>query len=298
MRILSCEEGQVVYLSGKQTKQGLFLRDYVEVPFSPDLAGTERLEAALRVLVQRCRLKGKKVLFLLPSQGALFRELYLPKVKRQKQLESSILNEMLYFHTNIEEYTVTYLESDYINELGQLGYFVYALRNAEIEEMLQICQKLRIKCEGMTIQPDALARFTALCYPEDSLSVLIDINETSIDIALVEEGCCVLSRQVGLRYQAFREDFSIFAAELADQVNRILQFQQTRHSEETLQKVFLLGDFPEIDEVVTQLQQELKTIRPTDFQCLRFDMPPEVRVSSRIPEGARLRAAGALLGRD
>lgn len=298
MRIISCEEGQVVYLSGKQTKRGLLLREYVEVPFSAELTGSERLEAALRVLMQKCKLKGKTVVLLLSSQGALFRELYLPKMKRKKQLESSILNEMLYFHTNIEEYTVTYLESDYTNDLGQPGYFVYALRNAEIEEMMQLCQKLRLKCAGITILPDALARLTALCYPEDSLSVLIDIDETSIDISLVEEGCCVLSRQIGLRYQAFREDFSIFASELADQINRILQFQQTRHSEEVLQKVFLLGTFPELPEVVADLQQEVQTMRPKDLQCLSFAVPPEVRLSSRIPEGAKLRAAGALLQRD
>ncbi len=298
MRIISCEEGQVVYLSGKQVKRGILLREYVAVPFAAELSGTERLETALRILVQKCKLKGKSVELLMPSQGALFREIYLPKMKRKKQIYSSVLNEMLYFHTNIGEYTVTYLKSDYMNEMGQLGYFVYALRNTEIEEMLGICQKLRLKCASMTILPDALARLTALCYPEDSLSVLIDIQETRIDISLVESGCCVLSRQSGLRYQAFQEDFSIFASELADQVNRILQFQQTRHSEEVLKRVFLLGDFPELPVVVAGLQEELKTMRAQTLECLPFGVPSEIRCSERIPEGVGLSAAGALLQRD
>lgn len=297
--IISIEEEQIIYLAGRQTSAGLRLSQYACAPLGRLSQGAEDLSAALGELSRNCGLSKKNAVIVLPMQGVLFRELYLPPIQKEKQLSASILNEMLYYHSNIGEYTVTYLESGHTSEEGQRGYFTYAVRNAVLEEVRQALDKEKIGHQEITIMPDCLARLTALCHPNSGPAILVDLHENYMELCLLENDCCVLSRRIGLKYETFADNLAVFAAEIADQVSRISQFQRTRHSVNDLHHLLLMGSIPELARVLPLLQAELDAIRPSELECDLFDFDahisfdhPEMR-SDRCPP----RAAGALLSR-
>jgi len=297
--IISIEEGQAVYLGGKQTAQGVRIKRWARVPFSGTGEGPEGLDAALWELARSCRLGGKKALIVLPSQGVLFRELYLPPIKKEKQLKASLLNEMLYYHSNIDEYTVTYLKNGHATDAGQEGYFAYALRNTALEEIRQTLDKAKIRHPEITILADSLARLAALCHPDDPLALAVDLDEAYMELCLIDRGCCVLSRRIGLRYESFAGNLGVFAAEIADQIGRILQFQRTRAGETPLSRVLLLGSIPDLDALLPLLQAELATLGPAGLECSLFDFESKIAFSKKAPRDPAHppKAAGALLGR-
>lgn len=293
-RVINLEDTRLTYLLGRDTGKTLLLKKGGEVPLEPD-----RQEEALKQLVEQFHLKNKGVEVLLSTRGVLFREIYLPKVRSQRELEAAVLNEMLYYHSNIGEYTVEFLESGRQNAEGQSGYLVYALRNSVIEEVTALLEGCGLRVDSIGLCSDAMAKLQRRCFPDTRCAVLLQLDEDHVELILAEEGRCILSRRLGIRYASFGGNLPILAEELADQVHKLLQFQRTRRTDEAVGQVALLGDVPELPQIPPLLQRELDLIRPGELTCTLFSLEGKATVRPEVTcsPSSCIKAAGALFPR-
>lgn len=297
--VLSFENDRVTYFSGKRQGRGLYIAatEELRVPEAPEgnESGGDRALPVVKTLADKYHLRGKKVVMVLPSVSVMYRELLLPDKGGEKQLRAMIWNEMLYYHSNIAEYTVDYIETGRRAQDGRQYYIAYALRNSYLEEYQALFKKAELRCARVDIVSNCLAKLTASRAPGEDCLILLRVEQENIALYLVEDSCCILARRLGMRYDSFPGGREALASELADQVRKLYQFQSTRRKDVAVGRVLLLGDIPEKEEFTAQVGAALDAVSPSPLPCAVLPGPADKR-KKELPEHC-LKAAGALFVR-
>lgn len=299
--VISFDEERIVYVAGTTGRSGLSLQKWASKGLPPGAIANGRIvdqEAFLPLLeslVQEQHLQKKAVIAVLPSRNAMFRELSLPAVEREKELREMVINEMLYYYSGMEGYTIDYMQSDRRSQEDKCYILAFALRNSCLEEYLAILEKAGLGCAGIDISSNCAGKLLHTCYPELPTAMMLQINQNSIDFRLVEDAFCVLSRNVGLSIARFQETeaLDILVDEIADHISKIIQFQHARQKDDTAARLFLLGNFPEQEQFLAMLTQGL------DLHCSFLDLLGYVKVKGGAPVDIHdySKAMGALVRR-
>ena len=293
-RILSFEDGKIIYLKGKQGENSVQIRDWVSRPLPDDIMENGQIRdddafcEILQGFVRKNNFDKKDCSVVIDHHNALLRELTLPAAK-DKEMYGIVQNEMLYALGNMDEYTVDYVQLETVEGGSQVRVLAMALQNQLIENLLSAAARCGLKVESIDLGFNALAKLTRAAYPQYLVAVLLEITESCINIYLIEDGYCFLCRNVRLNINTFAqsETLDVMAEEIADHVGRVLQFQHSRSREHDIETLLLLCDRPEANEMLEMLSRNIS------IPCAAFDWGGVVKSKTSVLPEAALCAKGA-----
>lgn len=290
--ILSFEDDKIVYLTGNETRKSITVKK-VEIE---ELASEEyeAKKAALSFLVERCRLRNKKVDVVLPSKGLLLRELYVPNVRSKKRQRELVSNEMLYYHSNLKEFAIDYFPNGHVDDDGLKGFIACAINKPVFDEYMGLLQEVGIKPVSLDLAPDCIAKMISSSEYANQPLVFIEINNSHTELYLLDRGCAILVRRLNFKYASFSGNIQILAEELAEHTHKLLQFQNTRRITEGVSRVLISGDIPELEQLAPLIQNELEMIRPGELTCAVLPLASILITPAGIDAALCLKAAGAL----
>ena len=162
------------------------------------------------------------------------------------------------------------------------------MHTAVLQEYLDVLQEAGLRCEAVDIATNCAGKLFHACYPEIPTAIVLQINEASVDLRLLENDFCVFSRHIRLNANRLLQDggIELLAEELADHVNKILQFQTTRHKQQRVGNVLLLCNLDNRQMLMDKLSALLEP------ECTFFALGSHVKMAPGINIGAMECARG------
>jgi len=302
INVLSFDNNRIVLLKGSAGGRKIRLRgcDQEAVEGMQALNQSARMEQyrpALKVLSERNRLSGKEVTIVLSGRESLFREITIPYVSSAKQERAILLNELLMQLPNIGEYAIDYAVLEKDEKQKTIRCIPNVIQKKTIEEYLGLLKECGIRCGGIVTRPNCKAKLVKLSYPDDKLSVLLDVFGTHLNLSLIEHGRCIISRSVSIAYANFQDNKDVFISEAADQINKIIQFNAVRHIKARVERVLVSGTIHDKTEFTAHLKDVLEEMRPGEIECLEFRPEEKIKAKKGLESADYNGAAGALLKR-
>lgn len=294
--IISFENDNIVYIAGSQKGKKIAVDKTESFPFAPEDEASRR--DALSALVKKYSLAGKKADVVLPSKGLLLRELYVPGMKNKKQQREVVMNEMLYYHSNLSEFAVDFLPTGRVNDDGQKGFVACAINRSVFEDYVQLFTEAGIKPSSVDVMADCVSKLVSMAGFSDKTVIFVEVNNSHTELYLLDRGCPVFTRRLNFKYISFSGNVQILAEELAEQINKLLQFQRTRHVSERVSEVIIGGDAPGLDSLTPMIYGELEALRPSEVTCTQLPLSQVLIVPDGCDLNIGLKAAGAVLKRD
>lgn len=303
--VIVLEDHRITYVQEQPVRGGVRIkscRDYDlqanDAPGADIMDEKDQVKQVLEEITVAEKLRGKPVTIVMESKAAMHREVLLPPIKNKKELNSVLFNELSYYNTDVSHYTIEYLPTDRKAEDGKAGYITYAIPNDIIEGIFELAKATGIKLQAIEYVPDTLGKLTAMCYPTIRNAVLVIVESHNIELYFIENGRCILTRLVRLEYKNFEKSVDILTEEVADQINKLLQFNSTRKVDSPVQNVFIISDEVDVEQFAAQLQVSIDEIRPDELVCLPFVHDANVHLD--FDDGTAnivgaLKAAGALV---
>lgn len=293
--IININENSVNFLRGRIFKQNI---EVLEID-KEEIVAVEQIEKVVEQFTEKYKLKGKKVKVVLSNKNILYREIKIPVVKNIKQLTTSVINEMMYYNTNIDDYTVDFIKNDLAESGGLENFFVYAIKNKEIELVFNLLDQNNIKCKGIDIDSNCIGKLLKMTYPEEIAQVVVSVNKKNIELYIIEDGKCVLSRRTGIKYENFENETDIISEELIEQIRKLMQFHATRHMGYKLNNIVLIGDIlkSQLEEINSNIIREIPYITTDTINCKLFSYEDKLKLKDDINEKIDEILAGALIHR-
>lgn len=294
--IININENSVKFLRGKIIKQNI---EVLEID-KEEIEQIEQIEQVMEQFTEKYKLKGKKVKVVLSDKNILYREIKIPVVKNIKQLTTSVINEMMYYNTNIDDYTVDFIKNDLVESGGLENYFVYAIKNKQIELVLNLLDQNNIKCKSIDIDSNCIGKLLKMIYPQEIAQVVVSVNRKNIELYIIEDGKCVLSRRTGIKYENFKNETKIISEELIEQIRKLMQFHTTRHMGYKLNNIVLIGDIlkSQLEVINSNIINEIPYITTDTINCRVFSYEDKLKLKDDINEKIDEILAGALIHRS
>ncbi|QYY42117.1 Tfp pilus assembly protein, ATPase PilM [Aneurinibacillus thermoaerophilus] len=250
-----------------------------------------RIESELSTKVQEEGLKGKKAIISLPSSSVFIRKVLLPPVPEKEvrmllevELESTV--HVPFQRPYFDYYKLEQAPNGEAEE-EQEQYWVVAAPGDLVDQYIELFSVLRIELVAAEIEPLALYRVLAKYRAEEEEFIIVqlglhsvnvfffkgDIPEfvrnipidlTNYNITLDERGMQSYSL---IQYMEDRGMFDGFARDLIRELERVLTFYEFNMKKDgtRISKMYLTGDFPNIEKIISILQENIKHAEVTRF---------------------------------
>ena len=145
---------------------------------------------------------------------------------------------------------------------------------------------------------DCVSKLVSMAGFSDKTVIFVEVNNSHTELYLLDRGCPVFTRRLNFKYISFSGNVQILAEELAEQINKLLQFQRTRHVSERVSEVIIGGDVPALDSLTPMISEELEALRPSEVTCTQLPLSQVLIAPDGCDLNIGLKAAGAVLKRD
>jgi hypothetical protein len=284
--VISIEHDRLIFLKGFFRGGKIRLKVYDQEPFDPKPAGSGEKKKALSVLSLRNHIKGKEVILVFSGKASVFREGYVPAVKSKKQERELIMNEMTIHNPGLREYATDYLViGKNINDNTE-HCVVQGIMNRTISDSLEALKHEGIRCKRIETRPNCKAKLVRTVYPQEALSILIDIYRNHMNLTLLSGNCCVIARAVSYDPSLASDGTDGLLAEASDQINKMIQFNAARHVDEQVKRILVSGIVRNDSEFIEKLRNEISQAQPGGLECVSMKPEKNIDVSGgkEIPD--------------
>jgi|GEM_PF-2000397 len=296
--IISFEHSKVIWFKGTFRKNKVVVSGYDSEPVRRNLSENEKtagLKEALSALGKRNKLHGKTVTLILSGRSSLYREITVPQGRTKKQERKIVMNELMLDNTGVGEYVSDYAVLERDDQKKTCRCIVNAILKDTIRDGISVLAESGIKCKSIQTRPNCKTKLVRLKYPKPDGMISVEIYGMYIVMELIGGGQCILSRSMSLSYKNFEKNPEVLVSEMADQINKMIQFNSARHLSGNVKLVLISGTYPDIQKLSADLGQAMEEIRPGELNCIQFDPEEYIREKKALKEKDYVGSAGALI---
>ncbi|MEG1547996.1 MAG: hypothetical protein RR232_06355 [Clostridia bacterium] len=232
-------------------------RGIMQDGFITDIDGVCRLLSP--EIAQLGAAKVRQCEFVLPASFAITQEVSLPRVKKSRilpllrgQLEGGI--------ADIGRYVVDYIP--FSDDFDTLTLLAVLMEKKLIGQYIMLAERLSLKCTGIQLRFARLRRMMMQNKVTDTAFVIADIMPGEAELSLFEGGS-VFVRSVrideadstlsdwGIAFASAGPDITQQAAIVADGINSLIQFQDSRNRDLPVSAIYATGDTERYKELLS-----------------------------------------------
>lgn len=265
MKHCICLEGsRILYIGGSVTSKGLEVRRADMAVFSD-----ETRAAAIKAFVKKNRLHGRRVYLALDS-GILFSMINLPNA-RSKVLQEMAHNELTASIGNGQELIVCSVPFKESADGRQMTVLTFTMFEREFQDQLKVLEAAGLRIRRAYVLSDCIGEMMQLIYPHQKLMIQIEAMEHQLRLLLIDNGRCILARNIRLNVRHFCETAAdhLLYDEIAEQVSRMIQFHIGRNKEDEIEKIIFLSGVVTDKEAAVKCLGELLNL-PCEYQVFPF----------------------------
>lgn len=243
-------------------------------------------------------MKEKYAIVSLSSNLTIFKELSIPKAKG-KQFLKMVRAEMQAQLGVDDTYSISYIIVDEYSETEEKknAEIVKILATACPYEMIEKCKKLfsmlSISLKSIMIGCNCISKIILSdiksCLNMPLLAVQIDRNFLSIN--LYDDLKLAFSRFTNVTPSDYGFASDYMSQAVNENIFRMLQFQKTRKTDQSIENVMFYGDLENIEDIIKAAEQ-------MDLNVSTIKVPPQVKGCENIDFSQYANAIGALFKRN
>ena len=268
---LCLEEKQFTYIYGRCGTDGF---DIKKAGFVENAGGG--LAEILGSFIRANGLKGRRMAVSGVYSETVCKELRLPAVPL-RLMRQMVYNELAYSRENGGPLVAGLdILPSWENEKGR-RVIAYAMDQKQLEETIRDMRRSGFWCDRLLSMRDCMAKLAYWSRKEPSAAVMVELEETQVQLRLIREGHCLLSRNIRLNVRQFCEEnaMDFLYEELADQIRKLMQFYSRRNGTDTVRRIIMMpGRTVDVKAGAEMIQDSLEL--PVD--CLE----PQVRCAGGV----------------
>ena len=217
----------------------------------------------VRNLVERCNLKGAKVISAVAGQQAYTRLLTLPNMPMDELRHAALYQSSSFLPLSIDEVAVdVFPVRHFEDEEGKkLEIFFVAARKVQVENLQQACQIGGLKLTRVEIEPLALYQLYRQQIASEPVVAVLNIGAQRTYLAVFRQSIMVFLRTIAFGCSAFFQQiqqylgragglesidlndpaFQNLVADLLGEVGRSLDYYQLQHKEDNVGRIIICG---------------------------------------------------------
>lgn len=297
-------------VKGTENGEKISITDAVTIDLTDDTKEIGRItdisEMAIKIneALKIKNMREKKAIVSISSNQTIFKELTIPKVKGS-QFMKMVKSEMQAQLAIDDTYSISYVIVDELKEndvkdkskaKGKTN-FVKILATACPYEIIDNCKmlfsKLSISLKSVMIGCNCISKIILsdmkLCMRMPLLAVQLDNNFLSIN--LYDDLKLAFSRFTDIDPGDYGYATDYISQAVGENIFRMLQFQKTRGTEQSIENVVFYGDLSNIDAIMESMEQ-------MELNATVLNIPPQLRSSENIDFSSYANAIGALFKRN
>ena len=256
----------------KNTKQGIKVLGFDRMDTPPgtveggNIIDPVVLGAELETLINRLKLKNKKVVSAVSGQQVYTRNIVMPRMKLDELKEAITFQAMNFLPIPVEDAAIDIFPlRDFEDEEGkQTEVFFVAVRRQQVENLDLVCKAAGLNLVAVEIEPLAVNRVLGRSNPED-FAAFLNIGGSRSHFSVFKKNVLVFYRSMSFGCSAFYEAlkmnypdgsgkpedihfgggsiFDYLTRDIIDEVTRSVEYynMQNRGDEEQIKKIWLCG---------------------------------------------------------
>lgn len=241
-------------------------------------------------------MKEKNAIVSISSDQSIFKELDIPKAKGKHFLK--MIKAEMQAQLGIDDtYSISYIIIDEYRENKKSNPVCKILATACPYEMIEKCKQLfsmlSISLKSVMIGCNSISKIILsdmrLCMKMPLLAVQIDRNFLSIN--LYDDLKLAFSRFTKVDPADYSFEGNYISQAVTENIFRMLQFQKTRKTDQSIENVVFYGDLDNIDEIIKSTEQ-------MEIYTSILGVPPQVKGCEKVDFSVYANAIGALFKRN